>query len=151
MKYLKLVLFVVFILVASIGACDSLKQVTKGLAAKYKAMDAAYRSENLKTIGDMFDDGCKFKMKGEGQSLNKPLFLKGTAALFKMRDVKKSETKLDSVKVAKDGEYLAVSHWYGETTESPKGKTFKGTNQTIYDTWKKTKGGWVIVNRLIEQ
>lgn len=151
MKTLKVVLFAVFLFHASIGICESLKQVTKDLSEKYKTMDAGYRSKNLQAIGDMFDEKCTFKMKGEGQSLNKPLFLKGTAALFKMRTVKKSETKILSVTDAKGGGYLAVSHWYGETADGPKGKVFKGTNQTLYDTWKKTKTGWVITSRLIDQ
>lgn len=151
MKHLKVVLFATFVLAATAGWSESLKQVSRNIAAKYTTMDAAYRSKDLKVIGNMFDDKCKFKMKGEGQWLTKVLFLKGSETLFKMRTVKKSETKLVSVKKMNEGEYLVVSHWYGETTDSPNGKVFQGTDQTLYDTWQKTKSGWLIVNRLIEQ
>jgi ketosteroid isomerase-like protein len=152
MKFLKTLLLLAVAVMACIGARtdDSLKAVTKTLEAKYKAMDAAYRNEDIATIEKMFDDQCKFKMKGEGQSLNKALFISGTKTLFKMRTVK-SETKLISVANAKDGAYLATSHWSGETTEADKVKSTKGTDQTLYDTWKKTKNGWLITDRLIEQ
>jgi len=151
MKYLKLALLVVLTVVVSIGFADSLKDVSKSLATKYKAMDAAYRKGDIGPLENMFDEHCKFKMKGEGQSLTKPLFLSGTKALFKMRSIKKCETKLLSVTKTKDGGYLATSHWSGETVESKSGRPMKGTDQTLYDTWKKTKEGWVIMDRLIEQ
>lgn len=151
MKFIKTVLLLTLTVVASTGFGDSIKSVSKTLASKYKAMDAAYRKEDISVLDKMFNESCKFKIKGEGQSLTKPLFLSGTKALFKMRSIKKCETKLMSVTETKDGGYLATSHWSGETADSKTGNSMRGTDQTLYDTWKMMKGGWVITDRLIEQ